>query len=560
MLLLDGLDEVASDSLRRRVADNISTFIADYATESNRQQANRFVVTSRIVGYEAGTFSKHAHYTLLEFDDAQIEQFLTHWCPAVERYQTKSVEAMREPTAQQNLQISAGGREQKERLLRALHNNPSIKRLAVNPLMLTILALIQKSGKTLPQRRIDLYGVVTLTLLDNWNQETGRRMLPSGEIQLAERLLSSLAYQMHSRDPLITEREVKQITCQVMGDFYNRPISDEDTQQFIATLRSSSGLFVESGQGLFSFMHRTFQEYYVALYLLDKQHYPPDQLKQFICDHNSIAIWREPLLLTIAYKSGQRDREEQEQASALIQAILSTQDSYDSILHRSLLFAANSIVDCNVWSITTPLQQRVANGLFALYGDSFEAGRYTALQQDIEQVALLWLRGQPQETSQHNSWTPLLQAWRTALCDPTDPVRQEGATHLLASLAPDLPSCPKLIFSALLPPLLQLADVVDMSRPPDDIAEHLPRPTAQAATQRVAEYAFITLRLLNADGPAGWLHTAWCAWNTEKTALLKLLTRHSLQINYLLTPAAFPGKPDYPHWDTHFTIRQDWQK
>jgi hypothetical protein len=560
LLLFDGLDEVASDSLRRRVADNIATFIAHYATESTKQPANRFVITSRIVGYEAETFSKHAHYTLLEFDDKQIEQFLTHWCPAVERYQAKSVQAMKEPTAQQNLQLNAAGMEQKERLLRALHNNPGIKRLAVNPLMLTILALIQKSGTTLPHRRIDLYEVVTRTLLDNWNQETGRKVLPGGEIQLAERLLSSLAYQMHRRDPLITEREVKQITCQVMGDFYKRTISDEDIQQFIATLRSSSGLFVESGQGLFSFMHRTFQEYYVALYLLDKQHYSPDQLKQFVCEHYSIAIWREPLLLTIAYKSGQRDRDEQQQANSLIQAIMNTRDSYDGILHRSLLFAANSIVDCTVWSIIASLQQRVANALFTLYGDAFDAGRYTALQKDIEDVALLWLRGQPEESSQHTGWTPLLEAWRTALYDIMHPVRQEGAVHLLASLAPDLASCSRLIFSALLPPLLQLADVVDISCPPDDIAEHLPQPTAQAATQRVVEYAFITLRLLDVDGPANWLHTAWHAWNTEKTPLLKLLTQHSLQIGYLLTPAAFPGKHDDPHWDTQLTIRQDWQK
>ena len=80
LLLFDGLDEVASDSLRRCVAENISAFISDYAAESATiQHFNRFIVTSRIVGYEAATFNRYAHYTLRDLEDKQIEQFLTNW-------------------------------------------------------------------------------------------------------------------------------------------------------------------------------------------------------------------------------------------------------------------------------------------------------------------------------------------------------------------------------------------------------------------------------------------------------------------------------------------------
>ena len=178
LLLFDGLDEVASDSLRRRVAENISAFISDYAAESaTTQHFNRFIVTSRIVGYEAGTFNRYAHYTLRDLEDEQIKQFLTNWCPAVERYQAMASQGMKPLTAQQEAQAKKAGDEQRGRLLEALENNPGIKRLAVNPLMLTILALIQRSGRTLPHRRIDLYQVVTRTLLDNWNKEKGQESL-----------------------------------------------------------------------------------------------------------------------------------------------------------------------------------------------------------------------------------------------------------------------------------------------------------------------------------------------------------------------------------------------
>lgn len=252
LLLFDGLDEVASDSLRRRVSENIYAFISDYDAETaTAQHFNRFIVTSRIVGYEAGTFNKYAHYALLDLEDKEIENFLTNWCQAVEHYQTMAGQRMKPLTAQQELQANKAGIEQRDRLLDALKNNPGIKRLAVNPLMLTILALIQRSGRTLPQRRIELYQVVTRTLLDNWNKEKGNRVFSVEEIPLAEQLLGDLAYRLHSSDPVLTEQDVKKIASEAIDTFYQRQrgeTKDVAVQKFIETLRSSSGLFVESGK------------------------------------------------------------------------------------------------------------------------------------------------------------------------------------------------------------------------------------------------------------------------------------------------------------------------
>src|SRR5581483_1999879 len=263
LILFDGLDEVASDSLRRQVAQNIDTFISAYS-RSRQGTWNMFLVTSRIVGYESSTFSRCAHYTLLDFEDEQIKRFLARWCPAVERYQAMFAQNMKPLTPQQEAHVKQQGNDQYNQLLRAIFNNPSIKRLAVNPLMLTILALIQRSGKTLPHRRIELYQIVTRTLLDNWNKESGRRVFPVEEVVLAEQLLGNLAYQLHSTDPILTEQEVKVIAHRTMTEFYGYPpdyIKESDVTAFIEILRSSSGLFVETGQGLFNFMHRTFQEY-----------------------------------------------------------------------------------------------------------------------------------------------------------------------------------------------------------------------------------------------------------------------------------------------------------
>ena len=117
LVLLDGLDEVASDQLRRRVAKDIRRFIISYTTDSaHARHANRFMITSRIVGYEEGPFRTATHYTLLELTDEQIEHFLMTWCPAVERHMARSAEPTRHLTAQQDVQANIAGKKQRDPL------------------------------------------------------------------------------------------------------------------------------------------------------------------------------------------------------------------------------------------------------------------------------------------------------------------------------------------------------------------------------------------------------------------------------------------------------------
>ena len=51
---------------------------------------------------------------------------------------------------------SEADRERGE-LLTAIHRDPGVRRLAANPLLLTILALMKRQGVVLPDRRVELY-------------------------------------------------------------------------------------------------------------------------------------------------------------------------------------------------------------------------------------------------------------------------------------------------------------------------------------------------------------------------------------------------------------------
>ena len=54
-------------------------------------------------------------------------------------------------------------------------DTPSVKRLATNPLLLTILVLIYENVGKLPNRRAKLYETCTQTLLESWRQEQTER-------------------------------------------------------------------------------------------------------------------------------------------------------------------------------------------------------------------------------------------------------------------------------------------------------------------------------------------------------------------------------------------------
>ena len=110
---------------------------------------------------------------------------------------------------------------------------------------------------------------------------------------------------------------------------------------------------------------------------------------------------------------------------------------------------------------------------------------YVQRQQEINKIALYWLKAQPQVRGIEETTPPLLESSRTALCGVlTKPIRQ-GATHLLAELAPDLSNqvLSVLVLRNFIPSLLQLADLLDLDLPyPGAVRQHLPQPPASAAS------------------------------------------------------------------------------
>ncbi|RLC91463.1 MAG: hypothetical protein DRI77_13785, partial [Chloroflexi bacterium] len=255
-VLLDGLDEVAAPDLRRRVARIVEAF-------TRRYPANRYVVTSRIVGYQGAARLGEGYFlaTVRDFDRAAVERFVRNWSTAVE----VALAGRRSPTIERR---AAG---QAEGLLAAIQDNERVRELAVNPLLLTVIALVHRYRAKLPERRAELYEECIEVLLGYWDEARGVRgyALPGLALDAGDKrsLLEPIAFWMQERalreiDKEMLLRQLCDLFLPLSGD--DRRLAGKRGEAFVAIINARSGLLQERGLGVYSFSHLTFQEYLAA--------------------------------------------------------------------------------------------------------------------------------------------------------------------------------------------------------------------------------------------------------------------------------------------------------
>ncbi|MBE9042702.1 tetratricopeptide repeat protein [Oscillatoriales cyanobacterium LEGE 11467] len=291
IVLLDGLDEVFDRSSRKQIVDRIEVFVSTYA-------GNKFVITSRIAGYQEVNLSgRFSHFTIIEMEREQVEQFLRRWCLAVEQAQQPDAAPERQ---ERNAEAEVQG------LLDAIDSNEGVQRLTGNPLLLTILALIHRNGSRLPHRRVELYALAVKTLTEDW--QLGKK-LPDGEKVLLKEtevvdLLAPLAYWMHEEKPsgLVSQEEVEAKLAKKLAELNDEepdsPSVRQAVEAFLRRVRETTGLFVERAPGFYGFMHLTFEEYFAARYIADND---SEDMLALIRRHWEESRWMEPILLALGY-------------------------------------------------------------------------------------------------------------------------------------------------------------------------------------------------------------------------------------------------------------------
>ena len=297
LVLLDGLDEVGDPASRDTATERVAAFF-----EAHRGGGNKFVMTSRIVGYRRPEPPAEglAECILTNFDDDDVAAFVEKWTLAVER-EARGASPIADRAAA----------AQRAELHRAITQNPGVRVMAANPLMLTILVLLKRSGVALPDRRVELYEHYVQTLLGSWNRArslartvsqppASRRAL---DVVETVQVLAPLALSLHRENPRVGLIDGATLTTTLRGIFEMRGEADPGraATRFIDDVGDYAGLLVERGPGQYGFMHLTFQEYLAAVGVADKEQEGLDQVVDFLAGRLPQPLWREVTLLTIGY-------------------------------------------------------------------------------------------------------------------------------------------------------------------------------------------------------------------------------------------------------------------
>jgi predicted NACHT family NTPase len=246
--LFDGIDEIFDPGLRDEVVTDIHRFTNDYPQV-------RPVVTSRWLGYKAQRLrdAGFRHFMLQDLEPEQVEEFVQQW---------------------HELTFAPGAPDKKrkrERLRRAVRESKAIRELAGNPLLLTMMAILNRNQE-LPRDRPELYLQASRVLLHQWDVE--RNLIEARLDPLAidykdkQAMLRRVAHHMQSSQTglagnVISTADLEQILME-----YLRSIEVAEprvtARAMTKQLRERNFILCYLGADSYAFVHRTFLEYFCA--------------------------------------------------------------------------------------------------------------------------------------------------------------------------------------------------------------------------------------------------------------------------------------------------------
>ena len=288
VVIFDGLDEIFDLNQRENIEKEIIGFTVNYPKV-------QIIVTSRIVGYKRRilTNAGFSHYTLQDFKRPQIDIFIDKW------YNIALINNSDEVNARKN------------RLYRSLEDVSSIKQLSGNPLLLTIIAIINKHQE-LPRERWRLYEHASSVLIHHWDWE---RRIKDWNIKIEyickddkEELLRQIAYNMQSAPKSLAGNYIHADTLQTEFEKYfmvryqkNPPEAKLAAQILIEQLRERNFILCRYGSNLYGFIHRTFLEFFCAWSIVwkfnIKHELDIETLKTIFDEHWDDESWHEVLRL-----------------------------------------------------------------------------------------------------------------------------------------------------------------------------------------------------------------------------------------------------------------------
>lgn len=294
LFLFDGMDGVRSSVRRERLAGMIRTLY--------RTRPCRVIVTCRLALDEeltgllspapsvgTDTLDSFAAYYLEPFDDPKISQYLDKWHhEALSGNETQRIERL-------------------DRLRRSLKESHTLRELAANPLLLSLLCALNQR-RELPRRRHQIFADAARLMIHDWGvrNEGPRRDnsdFPSNEDKQC--FLEELAWGMHQGQWQRggTNKIHREDLFQFAVEFQRlrRPqegtlVIRDRTEELLRKLEQEDHLLSHLGADLFAFIHGSFLEYLAAQHAI--RTLTGGQLAALFSQHGFDEAWLEVFTLS----------------------------------------------------------------------------------------------------------------------------------------------------------------------------------------------------------------------------------------------------------------------
>ncbi len=248
IVMFDGLDEVFEPGKRKDLITDIISFTNEYPQVG-------VVVTSRPIGYKPQRLrdANFRHFMLQDLEAEQIAEFIHRWHDLTFNNEVDKT-------------------KKRERLQTAINSSRAIRELAGNPLLLTMMAILNRNQE-LPRDRPELYNQSSRLLLHQWDVE--RELVEDEKLDPKtidykdkQAMLRQVAYRMQANEKGLAGNLIGAESLEdILTDYLKKKeFSDarDKARRIINQLRTRNFILCFLGADYYAFVHRTFLEYFCA--------------------------------------------------------------------------------------------------------------------------------------------------------------------------------------------------------------------------------------------------------------------------------------------------------
>jgi len=246
IVLMDGLDEVSTDILRRAVKEEIEQVSRKYSIN------NRFILTCRtqIMGTIPDGFTS---VEVADFSLEQAQKFVLNWFMVNGQSKTEATRKW-------------------EKIDYAAANQPDLREIMATPVLLNLICMVWQDSGSIPTNRNNLYKKGIKCLLSSWNDEkeiegwqVGTEVYRQLSIEKKEALLIDIAARKFENPKNFVLFEQDELAQQIIQKL--QLTSKHEGTAVLKAIEAQHGLLIERADELWSFSHLTFQEYFTVQWL-----------------------------------------------------------------------------------------------------------------------------------------------------------------------------------------------------------------------------------------------------------------------------------------------------